>query len=39
MRPLLVILAYHVVGEKRLTTARRTQDELVAVGNDSLFHR
>ena len=38
MRSLLVILAYHVVGKERLTTTRRTQDKLVTVGDDSLFH-
>ena len=39
MRSLLVILAYHVVSEERLATARRTQDELIAVGDDTFFHR
>ena len=39
MCPLLVILAYHVVGKERLTTTRRTQDKFVTVGDDSLFHR
>ena len=38
MRPLFVILTYHVVGEKRLTTTRRTQDELVTVGNHAALH-
>ena len=38
MRSLLVILAYHVVGKKRLTTTRRTQDELVTVGNHAALH-
>ena len=37
--PLLVILAYHVIGEERLATARRTEDKLVAVGNDTFLHR
>ena len=39
MRPLFVILTYHVVGKERLATTRRTQDKLVTVGDDSLFHR
>ena len=38
VRPLLVILAYHVIGEERLATARRTENELVAIGNDTFLH-
>ena len=39
MRTLLVILPYHMVGEEGLSTARRTEDELVAVGDDTTLHR
>ena len=39
MRTLFVILPYHMVGEKGLSTARRTEDELVAVGDDATLHR
>ena len=39
MRPFLVILPYHMVGEEGLSTARRTEDELVAVGDDTTLHR
>ncbi len=39
MRSLFVILAHHVVGEKRLAAARRPEDELVAVGGYAPFHR
>ena len=39
MRTLLVVLSYHMVGEEGLSTARRTEDELVAVGDDTTFHR
>ena len=39
MRTLLVILPYHMVGEEGFSTARRTEDELVAVGDDTTFHR
>lgn len=31
---LLIILAHQVVGEERLSAARRSEDELVAVGGD-----
>ena len=39
MRTLLVVLSYHMVGEEGLSTARRTEDELVAVGDDTTLHR
>ena len=29
---------YHMVGEEGLSTARRTEDELVAVGDDTTLH-
>ena len=39
MRTLLVILAYHVVGEKRFPAARRSEDEFVPVGDCAVLHR
>ena len=39
MRTLLVILAYHVVGEKRFPAARRAEDEFVPVGDCAVLHR
>ena len=36
---MLVILAYQMVGEERLAAARRSEDELVAVGGYAAFHR
>lgn len=39
MRTLFIILSYHMVGEEGFSTARRTEDELVAVGDDTTFHR
>ena len=38
MRALLVILAHHVVGEKRLSRPTRPKYELVAVGGDTFLH-
>jgi len=38
VRPLLVILAHHVVGEERLTRPARPKYELVAVGRDAFLH-
>ena len=39
VRSLLIVLAYHMVAEERLTTTRRSQDELVAVRGDTFLHR
>ena len=39
MGVLLPILPQEVVGEKRLATARRTQDEFVSVRGDAFLHR
>lgn len=39
MRALLVVLSYHMIGEEGFSTARRTEDELVAVGDDASLHR
>ena len=39
MRSLLVVLACQVVGEERLSATRRAEDELVAVGGHTAFHR
>ena len=38
VRTLLVILAYHVVGEEGLSRPARPKYELVAVGRDALLH-
>ena len=38
VRPLLVILAHHVVGEERLTRPARPKYELVSVGRDAFLH-
>ena len=38
VRPLLVILAHHVVGEERLSATARPKYELVAVGGDAFLH-
>ena len=38
VRALLVVLAHEVVHEERLSAARRTQHELVAVGGDAPLH-
>ncbi|MNL32203.1 hypothetical protein D3C87_1540380 [compost metagenome] len=39
MGALFIILPHHMIGEKRLATSRGTEYELVAVGNDTAFHR
>ena len=39
MGVLLPVLPQEVVGEKRLATARRTQDEFVSVRGDAFLHR
>ena len=36
---LFPVLPQEVVGEERLSRTRRTQDELVAVGDNAFFHR
>ena len=39
MGVLLPVLPQEVVGEERLATARRTQDEFVSVRGDAFLHR
>ena len=38
MRSLFVVLADKVVGEKGFSAARRPEDELISVGDDSSLH-
>ena len=38
VRPLLVILPYHVIGEETFAATTRPQNKFVAIGRNTFFH-